>query len=464
MLLLILVAAAVLFGGVYRWAALVLSAGVGGLLFWTRPAIAPAGAMRVLDLSLLAVLAGIALQLVPLPAAIVSFLSPARIAYLRASSLQSDVPSFVPLTLDRAATLHALIAAFCTAGAFWAARSVFARRGVRTVITGLAWAAVILVVAAFAQATTGTHLVYGFWQPIDEGARPLGPFINRNHFGTWSLLVFFLCLGCLQWRSRAAGPSRGWSWRARLAHALDGRSMILGLALLLLVLVMGFGASRSTMLALAGGAGYVAATAPRRHDMRRSVIRMAALALAALFVLAAYADVDRLLSRVGETRRLGLSQRVVIWRDTVRVIRDFPMAGIGAGAFSNAMRLYQTTDRTYYWNEAHNEYLQVAAEGGLLVTLPVCGALGALGALMGAAIRRRDDPVHWLRLGGSAGLLAVAIQAIWETGLSLPANGMLAAAAAALTIQGARSSPEHGSHLPPSHHDTAHPPHAASRY
>ncbi|MGH9371661.1 MAG: O-antigen ligase family protein, partial [Vicinamibacterales bacterium] len=358
-----------MFGGVYAWASAVSAAGMSGLLLWTRPQLLTRGWLGALDVSLVALLAGITFQLIPLPAAVVAVLSPAHAPYLQAASLQSDLPSLLPLTLGWRATVHALLATFCSVGTFWAARSIFDRGGVRTVVTALAWAAVVVVVIAFAQASTGTHLVYGFWRPFDAGARPLGPFINRNHFGTWSLLVFFLCFGCLQWRRATSPPSRGWHWRTRLAHALDGRSLILVLALLMLAISIAVGASRSTMLALACGAGYVAGTAPRTHG-RRGSWWTAALGLAVVLGTVAYADLDRLLSRIDETRQLGLSQRSAIWWDTVGVIRAFPLAGAGAGNFSAVMRVYQTSDRTYFWNEAHNQYLQVAAEGGLLLVIP----------------------------------------------------------------------------------------------
>jgi hypothetical protein len=42
--------------------------------------------------------------------------------------------------------------------------------------------------------------------------------------------------------------------------------------------------------------------------------------------------------------------------------------------------------------------------------------------------------MRWMRVAGVAALLGVAVQSIWETGLTLPANGMLAAALAALVV------------------------------
>ena len=435
-----------MFGGVYFWAAVVLAIPLAVTLLWLRPALGRGSTSRILDIALCAVLGGIAIQLIPLPSGIVSMVSPARIAYLRASTLTGDSPRFLTLALDPRATAHALTAAFCTVAAFWVARAVFAAGGVRTVVTALAWVAMGVVLVALAQSAAGTNLVYGFWRPYDAGARPLGPFINRNHCGTWSLLALMLCYGCFQWRRSSSSPSRGWSWRARLAHALDGRSMMLVLAVVLLAVGIALGASRSTMVALAAAAAYVAVASPASPEAPRGSLRTVALGVAAALAFLAYVDVGRLLARIDETRQLGLAQRAAIWRDTLGIIRDFPVAGAGAGNFSAAMKVYQTSDRTYFWNEAHNEYLQVAAEGGLLVAVPAAIALAAL-VVSGSRTLRRKDPMHWMRLGASAGLVGVAVQAIWETGLSLPANGMLGAVAAAILLH----HPRHTSNAPAGH-------------
>ena len=435
-----------MFGGVYFWAAIVLAMPLAAAILHARPPLIRRGWPGALDTALAAVLAAIALQSVPLPAVIVSIVSPARLAYLESSSLSAGSPSFIPLALEPRATVHAWLAAFCTIAAFWLARAVFARGGVRTVVTAVAWMAIGVVLVALAQSAAGSHLVYGFWRPYDTGARPLGPFINRNHFGTWSLLALTLCYGCFEWRRATSSPSRGWSWRARLAHALDGRSMILALAVVLLIVGVALGASRSTMVALAAAAGYVALAAPAR-DRRRGSLRTMAIVVAGAVAFLAYVDAGQLLTRIDETRQLGLAQRAAIWRDTFGIIRDFPIAGVGAGNFPVAMRLYQTSDRTYFWNEAHNEYLQVAAEGGLLLMIPAAVAVVALAISGWQSLRHRHDHMHWMRLGASAALLAAAVQAIWETGLSLPANGMLAGVAAAILLH----QPRHASNAAAGH-------------
>jgi O-antigen ligase len=295
----------------------------------------------------------------------------------------------------------------------------------------MAWGAIAITIVAFVQHAAGTPLVYGFWRPRDAGARPLGPFINRNHFGTWGIMATCLCLGYLQWRSHRSANA---NLRARVASALDGRGIVLQLAVVLVAAVIALGASRSALVALAcaGGSFAFFATSVRHGGRRRlSLLLLGAFAVAAML---AYGEPGRLLVRLDETRDQGFATRTEIWRDAMPAFRDYILAGVGAGAFADAMRVYQTTPRTYYHNEAHNQYVQILTEGGLLLTCPALVGLIAFLIAVRNRLSRRDDPLRWMRLASASALLGVAIQSLWETGLTLPANGMFAAALAGLLV------------------------------
>jgi O-antigen ligase len=96
------------------------------------------------------------------------------------------------------------------------------------------------------------------------------------------------------------------------------------------------------------------------------------------------------------------------------------------------MLYYQRGDRTLQFNQAHNHYLQVATEGGIVGF----AILLALIAILARTIRRQlgSDATgsHPIRAGAACGLLAVALQSLWETGLVMPANAALAAVLAAI--------------------------------
>jgi hypothetical protein len=44
------------------------------------------------------------------------------------------------------------------------------------------------------------------------------------------------------------------------------------------------------------------------------------------------------------------------------------------------------------------------------------------------------SPIFWVRAGAICGVLAVAVQSVWDTGLRTPANGVLFAVIAAIAL------------------------------
>ena len=55
-----------------------------------------------------------------------------------------------------------------------------------------------------------------------------------------------------------------------------------------------------------------------------------------------------------------------MWKDTTRLIADYPIFGCGFGAFESCYQRYQTGAIFSTIDYAHNDYLQVMAELGLL--------------------------------------------------------------------------------------------------
>jgi len=129
-----------------------------------------------------------------------------------------------------------------------------------------------------------------------------------------------------------------------------------------------------------------------------------------------------------------VENRLRIWRDTRPVVRDFWLIGTGVGTYRTAMLYYQRSERVVQFNQAHNHYLQATAEGGMvLLALIGCAGIG-----LARAVRERlasdNSGTYWIRAGAATGLLAVALQSLWETGLVMPANAALAAVLAALAV------------------------------
>ena len=70
----------------------------------------------------------------------------------------------------------------------------------------------------------------------------------------------------------------------------------------------------------------------------------------------------------------------------------------------------------------------------MLVWLPIVLALSAFVRAAAGTLRTDRSAMYWLRAGAAAGLCGVAVQSVWETGLTIPANAALAAVLAAIVV------------------------------
>jgi O-antigen ligase len=199
----------------------------------------------------------------------------------------------------------------------------------------------------------------------------------------------------------------------------------LSAAALSLTVALLVAASRSGMVGLTAGFAVLLALS-RLRMKRRHVAGLSVALVLALVVVAAYVlNLSALASRFDETLREGLGGRRAIWRETWPMLADFWRTGIGFGAYGRGMLVYQQSPRETYFNHAHNEYLQLAVEGGLLFGVPAAIAVVLYLRELVRQLNRDRSAMFWARAGAVAGLCAVAAQSVWEVGLRVPANGIV---------------------------------------
>ncbi len=426
------------FGGVYRWATAPYLVAVALL------ALTQTGRIRQLCTSdgwlygTLATVVTLAwLQLVPLPAAAVAWASPATLTVVDTIRLLPRATGWTPISVSPLDTAWACALLTANALLFVAAGALVARGGVRATIRVIAWLGIVFGLVALSQMATGTNAIYWRWVPYSEGATPFGTFVNRNHFASWVIMATPVCFGYVIARlHRTAGDDSTLRWTSRLATGLDGRALILLFAAVLMSVALFLSLSRSGLVGLATAAGFML-IAGRRHVDRKRWRWLGVYGAITATVVAMFADATDLVGRLLETLDEG-SGRLTIWRETMPVVRDFWAAGTGAGTYQTAMLVYQESNRLFVFNQAHNQLLQVATEGGLLLSVPALGVT----VLFVTRARRRIGADHmasrWIRLGAAGGLVAVGVQSLWETGLRMPANAALAVVLAAIVIHAPR--------------------------
>jgi O-antigen ligase len=380
------------------------------------------------------------LQILPLPRALLDIVSPSASRVVAALALKPP-DGALPLSIDATDSATALALFGGMVLVFFTARQIFENGGVRTFTRGLAIIGLVLAGIAIAQEATGGGRMYWRWTPTFERTHPFGPFVNRNHFGTWAIVATALCLGYLaaHLSARQSGTP-GDSWRTRLVTAMDGRAALLLAAASLMIVAVVLSLSRSSMIGLPASLVVGMWLSRHRAEWRRLAIIAAALVVVTGTLIILRVPPAQVMDRVTGVA-VALEDRLTIWRETVPIIREFWLTGTGVGTYQTAMAVFQQSDPGLIYNQAHNHYLQVAAEGGLLVGIPVAILLWMFARETARALARDRSGIFWLRVGAASGLAGVAAQSVLETGLLTPANGVLVAIAAAVVLHAPRRAP-----------------------
>ncbi len=448
------------FGAVYRWAYVPLAVaavivGAAGLLVgrgrrWSERSLA-------LPLALIASVA--VLQLVPVPLSLLTRISPNTVRFLQSFDLTwamgGRLPSAHPLSIAPEKTWLALGLFAAFAVLMVGAARAFGRVGVLAFVRALLIVGVGVAIFAIVQAALNTGRlayevkIYGVWQPISR-ATPFGPFVNRNHYAGWMLLVLPLALAylCGMVERGLAGVPPTWRHRVLwMGSPEGGRAVLMALAVAVMGLSLLASQSRSglgsftlaVLLAIAWIAG-------ARRNARRVLLPLVAMAVAGA-VLLAWAGAGVALGRFS-TAGSEFTARVQAWHDALGIIGAFPLAGAGLNTYGSATLLYQTTSLSAHFQEAHNEYLQLAAEGGALLVGAVALCVWRLAAIM----RRRfveaqeSSLARWVRAGAVTALVAIALQSLMEFSLQMPGNAALFALVAAVAVHAGAPEPDDRRH------------------
>jgi O-antigen ligase len=221
-------------------------------------------------------------------------------------------------------------------------------------------------------------------------------------------------------------------WRARRVGwvALGGASgnALVRRAALALLLVVGLLAAQSRGGLAAFAVAVLALPLALRHRRLAAAI-VAAVVLSGVAWMGAGGHL-----RAFEARGVR-SNRLALWADAARLVKDFPVFGCGFNAFGSAYVPYQRVDPYEWYGEAHNEYLQALVENGV-----VGAALAVL--LLATLLRRavRACRLGPLEAGCLASLLGLCAHNLVEFNWQIPANAATWVALAGLAAR--RGDPE----------------------
>ena len=432
---------ALAFGGAYPWAYWPLSLmmlAAGGLGIATR-----AGTVTLSDRRLVAAFAlpgaAIAIQLIPLPLEWLRVVSPNVEGILEKVDFAygAGLTRFHSLSIDRSATLVSLVLFAALIVLMMGLARTMALRPPRTLVEVLTVVGVSLALIGIVQKPLYAGRLLGFWTPEATGS-PFGPFVNKNHFAGWMLMALPLSLGLLcAGLERALRDVRS-GWRHKvlwLSSAEANRLILLATGALIMSLSLVLTMSRSGISALALSIVLMGVVITRGLNGRSRRAVGAVYLVVLLGAAIAWVGVDVLATRFANTNWNEFNDRRGAWLDALGVVGAFPLTGTGLNTYATVARFYQRHDLSSFYGEAHNDYLQVLAEGGALVAIPAMICVIALGWEILRRMRHdRPGSSWWLRRAAVTAIVAIGLQESVEFSLQMPGNAALFAVVCALAI------------------------------
>lgn len=383
-----------------------------------------------------------------------------------------------PLAIAPALTMAALLRFAAYAGLFFAIvgypfvrgsegeRRFYRATLVAVLVTGIMVAAIGLMERVY-----WNGRILWLFVPMDWGRalvgslpRATGPFVNPDHFANYLTMIFPLALAGafyeLYSRSRRSAAA------VRMLCAV-GAFVILSAIVLSLSRAAWFEATASAVVLslfwardewsrwrgrcegrmLRRGRESSAEEYPRApwFAARSSTVPIAAAGVSAalalgLVAIALIGPRGRMQSEARLERTIasggGLGLRPNVWKDSVKILRDFPLMGVGLGGWPEIFPRYQTGPwNEYYFREAHNDYLQYADETGLAGLLALAWFLGVGVVSIATACRRLSPPDRPLMIALGLALASMALHETVDFCLHIPAIALLLTLLFALAVR-----------------------------
>lgn len=345
-------------------------------------------------------------------------------------------------------------------------------RAFRVLFLTLVGSGLVFALIAFMQEAAGNGQVLWIWPAVASEGRLAGPFVNPNHFAGWlemivpAVMAYGVTVADRVRRrlvesadsGRVVGVQSRRAWAAALI-ANQGRlwpplvAATIAAVLLAAHLASDSRGGRAALLVglVVAAMGIVARRGPRavRQVVRRhawTVVAGLLVVTTGSFVLLSGAAGDDAQDSAAGAVDVDMGMRLAVAARGVSVFTDHALLGTGLGSWIHAFRPYQEPPvEDGIWDHAHNDYLELAAETGLVgLAIVLTFAIGVVRGMR----RRRDEAEarprrrrmagpeefeesDWqaalrdtavLRWGLAGGVLAILVHSFVDFGLRMPAN------------------------------------------
>lgn len=263
---------------------------------------------------------------------------------------------------------------------------------------------------AILQSVLSPDAIYGFYERF--GAAPFGSFVSRNNFAAWIELAVAVPLGLIL--SGAVEKDK------RLLYLTSAGLM--GIALVV-------SGSRGGLVAFIAEVFFLLVLTIRSETAKGKALKFALAGglLVAVVAGSIFVGGESSLTRLTEDQAAAGSNvsRLHIWSVTLKVIGDGLPLGVGLGAFGVAYTRFDQNSGFERVEQAHNDYLQVVSDAGIVGALLGLAFLYFLFRAGFRSVRTSNPYRRGIATGAFAGLFGVLVHSLFDFPLHTTAISLL---------------------------------------
>ena len=279
---------------------------------------------------------------------------------------------------------------------------------------------------AILQRFTSGNKIYWFYE---TRASFFGPYFNNNHYAGLMEMIFPVIFALfLFYKPSVSYPSIREKIVEIFSQIRTSEHILLGFSSLLVALSVFLSLSRGGIISLCISAGFCfLLTARKQGTLRSSGITVVLLVFLLLISVGwfgwkpIFKEFENIRNDKGEITE----NRPVYWKDSMTVLKDFPITGTGMGTFGNIYPKYQSESFGRRLTHAHNDYLEFLVNGGIVGFLLFFGIpLTIILKSYKVVVKRREAYSIYITIGSICGIIAILIHSITDFNLQIGANGL----------------------------------------
>ncbi|MCI5209536.1 MAG: hypothetical protein D3910_12265, partial [Candidatus Electrothrix sp. ATG2] len=269
-----------------------------------------------------------------------------------------------------------------------------------------------------------------FWfRKLSEGKTAFGPWVYKNHYA--GFMVMLCPLVVAQFLLNRPPMDRLETFREKILAFFSENGAVAhlfwGFGSVVILVSVFLTQSRGGILSVMS-AFMLFFLLLVRQKIKIRVLPLLVLVSGLLIVVGWYSW-EPILERFGsimdsETGRVK-DDRLLVWKDTLKILASFPLTGSGFGTFVDIFPSYKTLADNLLYEHAHNDFLELLTEGGLI------GGAAGLWFIMSVVktgcrmIGQRHDRISvFYAVSALSSLAGILVYSVFDFNLHNGANGL----------------------------------------